>query len=67
MDLQELKTNLSQIDLSKYNGMEFMNGTIIDARRFVDSHISMLEANPKNATFIPYYDRLFEFYQNINK
>ena len=62
MKLQELKKELLKLDLDKYNGFHLDNGTIINARQFVESHISFLEANTGNMTYICYYERLLEFH-----
>ena len=62
MKLHELKEKLSQLNLKDYNGMHLRGGTILDAKKFVDNHISFLEANAGNMTFLCYYDRLLEFY-----
>ena len=42
--------------------MQLDSGTILDAEKFVQNHISFLEANTGNMTFLCYYDRLLEFY-----
>jgi hypothetical protein len=60
--LHELKEKLSQLNLKDYDGMHLGSGTILDAKRFVENHISFLESNPNNSTFLLYYNRLFEFY-----
>jgi len=60
--LHELKEMLSQLNLKDYDGMHLGSGTILDAKRFVENHISFLESNPNNSTFLLYYNRLFEFY-----
>ena len=62
MKLHELKEKLSQLNLKDYDGMHLGSGTILDAKRFVENHISFLESNPNNSTFLLYYNRLFEFY-----
>ena len=63
MKLHELKENLNKLNLKEYNGMHLRCGTILDAEKFVQNHISFLEANAGNITFLCYYDRLMEFYQ----
>jgi len=60
--LHELKDKLSQLNLKDYDGMHLGSGTIIDAKRFVENHISFLESNSNNSTFLLYYNRLLEFY-----
>jgi len=61
--LHELKEKLSQLNLKVYDGMHLDSGTILDAEKFVQNHISFLEANAGNMTFLCYYDRLLKFYQ----
>jgi len=61
--LHELKDKLSQLNLKDYDGMHLGSGTILNAEKFVQNHISFLEANAGNITYICYYDRLLEFYQ----
>ena len=63
MKLHELKEKLSQLNLKDYDGMHLDSGTILDAEKFVQNHISFLEANAGNMTFLCYYDRLLKFYQ----
>ena len=62
MKLHELKDKLSQLNLKDYDGMQLDSGTILDAEKFVQNHISFLKANTGNITYICYYDRLLEFY-----
>jgi hypothetical protein len=60
--LHELKEKLNQLNLKDYDGVHLRGGTILDAEKFVQNHISFLEANAGNITFLCYYDRLLEFY-----
>lgn len=62
MKLHELKEKLNQLNLKDYDGVHLRGGTILDAEKFVQNHISFLEANAGNITFLCYYDRLLEFY-----
>lgn len=62
MKLHELKEKLNDLDLKNYNGTHLDSGTVLDAEKFVENHISFLEANSGNMTFLCYYDRLLEFY-----
>lgn len=39
---------------------------IVDVEKFVVSHISALESNPGNKTYLPYYKRLIALIENIN-
>lgn len=40
---------------------------ICNQKLFLKTHISALEANPQNKTMTPYYDRLKQFYKQVNK
>ena len=62
MKLQELKKELLKLDLEQYNGFHLDNGTIINAKKFVESHTSFLESNSGNQLYISYYKRLLEFH-----
>jgi hypothetical protein len=61
--LHELKEKLNDLELKQYDGLQLDSGTILDAEKFVQNHISFLEANAGNITYLCYYDRLLEFYQ----
>ena len=64
MNLQDIKEKLTKIDLSKFDNMKLSNHeTILNAKEFVDTHISVLERNKGNRTFIGYYNRLRLFYE----
>lgn len=67
MKLKELKEKINKLDLNQYDGMHLKGGTILDAKRFVENHISFLESNPNNSTFLLYYNRLFEFYKKTKQ
>jgi len=67
MKLTELKEKIYKLDLNQYDGMHLGSGTILNAKRFVENHISFLESNPNNSTFLLYYNRLFEFYKNTKQ
>lgn len=41
--------------------------TIIDQKKFIKSHLNALKGNPGNKTFIPYFNRLVEFYKLVKK
>ena len=66
INIEELKEKLTEIDLSNFNNMKLSNHeTILNANEFVDTHISFLERNKGNKTFIGYYNRLVLFYKLI--
>jgi hypothetical protein len=60
--LHELKNKLNDLELKQYDGMHLRGGTVLDAKKFVENHLSFLESNPNNSTFLLYYTRLLEFY-----
>jgi|DEB0MinimDraft_6_1074348.scaffolds.fasta_scaffold17157_2 hypothetical protein len=62
MKLAELKEKIYELNLKEFDGMHLGSGTILDAQKFVQNHITFLESNPNNSTFLLYYNRLFEFY-----
>ena len=67
MKLHELKEKLNDLELKDYDGMHLRGGTILDAEKFVQNHISFLESNSNNSTFLLYYNRLLEFYKNTKQ
>ena len=67
MNLAELKKAFEEIDLKQYDGTHIKEGTILDARKFVETQIAYLETNRGNATYKPYYDRLLFFYKKIKQ
>ena len=67
MKLHELKEKLNNLELKQYDGMHLRGGTILDAEKFVQNHISFLESNSNNSTFLLYYNRLLEFYKNTKQ
>ena len=50
MKLHELKEKLNDLELKDYDGMHLRGGTILDAEKFVQNHISFLESNSNNST-----------------
>jgi len=40
--------------------------TIIDQEKFIKSHLKALKSNPGNKLYLPYYDRLLNFYEKNN-
>ncbi len=65
MKLEQLKEAFKNIDLGEHNNKHLDCGTVINARKFVDSSIRFLEDNKGNEGFLPYYDRLLTFYKTI--
>ena len=67
MKLEKLKDKLYKLDIDQYNGMPLRMGNVLNAKKFVNTHISFLEANAGNITYICYYNRLLEFYEKTKK
>ena len=61
MNFEEIKREFEKIEVLP----ECLNttfGFISDVKKFVNSHIAVLEAHPKNKYFIPFFNRLKEVY-----
>lgn len=66
MNLQELETAFSQIDLSKFNNTRLDKCTLIlDANKFVEVNLLTLKNGSKNRAYLPYWNRLINFYNLI--
>jgi hypothetical protein len=65
--LEKLKNKIYKLDLNQYNGMPLRMGNVLNAKKFVQNHISFLEANSGNVTYICYYNRLLEFYEKTKQ
>lgn len=65
MNFIQLKEELSKINLkpAKISNCEYVNNPEL----FVKSHVSILEANSGNKTFLPYYKRLLAYYKELTK
>ena len=63
MNINEIKTYLSEneINIDKLDACT----EIKDIKEFIDTHISFLDFNKGNKTFIGYYNRLVLFYKLI--
>jgi hypothetical protein len=62
--LKEIKDYLENVEVPtqlKLNEHTY----ITDTKKFIDSHISTLERNTGNRPFLPYYERLCDFYKKI--
>jgi len=66
MKYKVLKNRLQKLDLTEYNDFKLDDGTIVNAKAFVEAHISYLDTNTGNKTFMPYYNRLLEFYHKTH-
>ena len=63
MKLNDLETFFNSIEMPteqiKLNKAE----TIIDCKKFVDSHLKILKGQKGNKVYLPYYDRLLKLYK----
>lgn len=59
MNFEDMKKVFEDIDIFP-NKLNTSFGLVSDVRKFVDSHIAVLEAHPKNKHFLPFFNRLKE-------
>ena len=65
MTIQSLKIFFESVKIPK-KAIELSKcETIHDCEKFVKSHLSMLENNKGNKTFMPYYDRLVKLKKKL--
>jgi len=60
MKLIDLETKLKEI--KEFKNLNLKDGKITDPQKFIDLNISYLKAQSGNRRYLPYYDRLLEFY-----
>lgn len=60
MKLAELETKLKEI--KEFKNLNLKDGKITDPKKFIELNISYLKAQSGNRRYLPYYDRLMEFY-----
>jgi len=60
MKLDILEAKLKEI--KEFKNLNLKHGTISDPQKFIDLNISYLKAQSGNRRFLPYYERLLEFY-----
>jgi hypothetical protein len=60
MKLEQLESKLKEI--TEFKNLNLKDGTITDPKKFIDLNISYLKAQSGNRRYLPYYDRLLEFY-----
>lgn len=59
MRFDDIKKDIENIDIFPEK-LNTSFGLISDVRKFIESHVSVLEAHPKNKYFLPFYNRLKE-------
>ena len=60
MKLAELEVKIKEI--KEFKNLNLKHGTISDPQKFIDLNISYLKSQSGNRRFLPYYERLLEFY-----
>jgi hypothetical protein len=60
MKLDILEAKLKEI--KEFKNLNLSHGTISDPQKFIDLNISYLKSQSGNRRFLPYYERLLEFY-----
>ena len=60
MKLVDLEQKLKEIE--EFKNLNLKDGTITDPQKFINLNISYLKAQSGNRRYLPYYDRLLEFY-----
>lgn len=60
MKLDILEAKLKEI--KEFKNLNLSHGTITDPKKFIDINISYLKAQSGNRRYLPYYERLLEFY-----
>lgn len=60
MKLHELESKLYEI--KEFKNLNLKCGTITDPQKFIQLNISYLKSQSGNRRYIPYYERLLEFY-----
>jgi hypothetical protein len=60
MKLAELEIKIKEI--KEFKNLNLKHGKINDPQKFIDLNISYLKAQSGNRRFLPYYERLLEFY-----
>lgn len=60
MKLDILETKLKEI--KEFKNLNLTHGRITDPQKFIELNISYLKANSGNRRYLPYYERLLEFY-----
>ena len=72
MKLPELKAALQKLQSDRpdlFEGVLVVSHyeKITNVPGFIDSHITALEANPGNRTFMPFYDRLVRLHEILTE
>ena len=60
MKLEQLEQKLKEI--KEFKNLNLKHGTISDPQKFIELNISYLKAQSGKRRYLPYYDRLLEFY-----
>ena len=60
MKLQQLEQKLKEI--TEFKNLNLSHGKITDPKKFIELNISYLKYQSGNRRYLPYYERLLEFY-----
>ena len=60
MKLADLEQKLKEI--TEFKNLNLSHGTITDPKKFIELNISYLKSQSGNRRYLPYYERLLEFY-----
>ena len=60
MKLAELEQKLKEI--TEFKNLNLTHGRITDPQKFIELNISYLKSQSGNRRYLPYYQRLLEFY-----
>jgi len=60
MKLDILEAKLKEI--KEFKNLNLSHGKITDPKKFIELNISYLKSQSGNRRFLPYYERLLEFY-----
>ncbi len=60
MKLQDLEQKLKEI--KEFKNLNLKDGKITDPKKFIELNISYLKSQSGNRRYLPYYDRLLQFY-----
>ncbi len=58
MTIEQLQAELAAHDLSAIGVLDMKFYKILNVSKMIDSHLALLKANPGNARYLPFYNRL---------
>ena len=67
MRYPELRKKLLEIELPKGHITLSNNDIVTDVKKMIKSHMDVIDANPGNMIYFPYYARLVDLYQILTR